>query len=59
MSLNESIVEGATPEWFGGLGYAIGNGRIRDDVDQWREWLADSAPVRAEASAIEARLRAR
>ena len=26
MSLNESIVEDAALEWFGGLGYAIGHG---------------------------------
>jgi type I restriction enzyme, R subunit len=26
MSLNESIVEDAALEWFGGLGYAVGHG---------------------------------
>jgi len=28
MNLNESIVEEATHEWFGELGYAIGQGQL-------------------------------
>ena len=35
MSLNESIVEDAALEWFGGLGYTIGHGPHMAPGEPW------------------------
>lgn len=56
MSLNESIVEDVALEWFGELGYAVGQGRRR--VNRWQSGkpvLARSHPAAEPGLPSEAR----